>query len=91
MLNKDFFLNSHTQKNVVNQGQKYKISLFRKYNLLYWRKILLGLFIFSLFSNFYFPILTFNSQVFMNAYQGLYPWNSYTQKNVVNHGQKYQI
>lgn len=63
---------SHTQKNVVNQGQKYKISLFRKYNLLYWRKILIGLFIFSLFSNFYFPILTFNSQVFMNAYQGLY-------------------
>ena len=70
MLNKDFFLNSHTQKNVVNQGQKYKISLFRKYNLLYWRKILLGLFIFSLFSNFYFPILTFNSLVFLNAYQG---------------------
>lgn len=70
MLSKDFFLNSHTQKNVVNQGQKYKISLFRKYNLLYWRKILLGLFIFSLFSNFYFPILTFNSLVFMNAYQG---------------------
>ena len=70
MLNKDFFLNSHTQKNVVNQGQKYKISLFRKCNLLYWRKILLGLFIFSLFSNFYFPILTFNSLVFLNAYQG---------------------
>ena len=32
---KDFFLNSHTQKKVVNQGQKYKMYLYFE-NIIYY-------------------------------------------------------